>query len=94
MVVGEDAAGGEILPVPIVRIACCDVECSIFMIAYCQMQGVCAWTVVSVDVVVCICACLGICTVVPCEIFAGILVVCIVCAVVYCEIKGINVGAG
>ena len=30
----------------------------------------------------------------PCERFAGILVICIVCAVVDCEIKGINVCAG
>ena len=78
MVVGEDAAGGEILPVPIVRIACCDVECSIFMIAYCQMQGVCAGTVVGVDVVVNVSACFGIGAIVPCKGFASILVVGIV----------------
>ena len=35
MVVGEDAAFSMVLSVPIVRIAGCDVECSIFMIAYC-----------------------------------------------------------
>ncbi len=61
------------------------------MVADCQVQSVGAGTVVGVDVVVCVCACFGICTVVPCIVFAGILVICIVCAVVDCEIKGINV---
>ena len=64
------------------------------MVADCQVQGVGTGAVVGVGAVVCVCTCLGICAVVPCEEFAGVLVVCIVCAVVDCEIKGINVGAG
>ena len=64
------------------------------MVANCQVQGICAWAVVGVDVVVCVCACFGICTVVPCERFAGILVVNIVSAVVDSEVESVDVGAG
>ena len=94
MVVSVYAAGGVILSVPVVGVAGCDVECSIFMIAYCQMQGVCAWAVVGICVVVCVCTCLGVCVVVPSKVFAGNLVVGSVCAVVDCKIEGVNVGAG
>ena len=86
VVVRVDAACGVILSVPVVGVAGCDVECSIFMIAYCQMKGVCAGTVVGIDIVICVCACLGIGAVVPCKGFACILIVCIVCAVVDCKV--------
>ena len=66
----------------------------IVVVADCQVQCVGAWTVVCVGVFVCICASFGICTVVPCERFAGILVVNIVSAVVDSEVEGVNVGAG
>ena len=56
------------------------------MVANCQVQGICAWAVVGVDVVVCVCACLSISAVVPCKRIAGILVVRIVRAMVDCEI--------
>ena len=58
------------------------------------MQGVGTRAVVGVDVVVNVSTCLGIGAVVPCKVFAGVLVVCIVCAVVDCKIEGVNVGAG
>ena len=64
------------------------------MVADCQVQGVCAWAVVGVDVVVCVCACLGICTVVPCIVLAGILIVGIMCTLVDCKIEGVNVDTG
>ena len=86
MVVSVDAAFQIIMAVPVVGFAGCDVVGGIFMIAYCQMHGVCAGTDVSVEVVVCVCTSLGICTVVPSIVFAGILVVCIVCAVVDCKV--------
>ena len=63
------------------------------MVANCQVHGVCAWAVVGVDVVVNVSACLGIGAVVPCKVFAGVLVVCIVCAVVDCKIEGVVVCA-
>ncbi len=56
------------------------------MVADCQVQSVGAGTVVGVDVVVCVCACFGICTVVPSKGFTGILVVNIVCAVIDCKV--------
>ena len=56
------------------------------MVANCQVQGVCAGTVVGVDVVVNVRACFGIGAVVPYIVFAGILVVGIVCAVFDCEV--------
>ena len=56
------------------------------MVADCQVQSVVTWTVVGVDVIVNVSACLGIGVVVPCIVFAGILVVCIVCAVVDCKV--------
>ena len=86
MVVGIDAAFCVVLAIPVVGVAGCDMIGSIVMVANCQVHGVCAWAVVGVDVVVNVCACLGICTVVPCKRIAGILIVGIVCAVVDCEI--------
>ena len=56
MVVGVVATFRIILSVPVVGVAGCDVVGGILMIAYCQMQGVCAWAVVCVDVVESICA--------------------------------------
>ena len=75
MVVRVYAACGVILAVPIVSIAGCDMIGCIVMVADCQVQGVCAGTVVDVDVVVCVCASLGIGAIVPGIVFTGILVV-------------------
>ena len=86
MVVGIDAAFCVVLAIPVVGVAGSDMIGSIVMVANCQVHGVCAWAVVGVDVVVNVCACLGICTVVPCKRIAGILIVGIVYAVVDCEI--------
>ena len=58
----------------------------IVMVADCQVQGVCAWAVVCIEVVVSICACLRIWSFVPSERFTGILIVCIVCADVDCKV--------
>ena len=86
MVVGVDAAFCVVLIVPVVGVAGSDMIGCIVVVANCQMQSVCAWAVVGVDVVVCVCACLSISAVVPCKDFAGILVVRIVRAMVGCEI--------
>ena len=94
MVISVGSACRVVLSIPGVVVAGCDVDCSIFMIAYCQMQGVCAWAVVGVDVVVNVSACLGIGAVVPSERFTCILIVCIVCAMVDCKIEGVDVCAG
>ena len=64
------------------------------MVANCQVQSIGTGTVVSVDVFVNVCSSLGISTIVPCERFAGILVVNIVGAVVDCKIEGVGVCAG
>ena len=86
MVVSVDAAFRIILAVPVVGVAGCDVVGGIVVVANCQVQGVCAGTVVGIDIVICVCACLGIGAVVPCKGFACILIVCIVCAVVDCKV--------
>ena len=56
------------------------------MVANCQVQSIRTGAVVSVDVIVCECASLGIGAVVPGIVFTGILVVDIVCAVVDSEV--------
>ena len=86
MVVGVDAAFCVVLIVPVVGVAGCDVVGGIVLVADCQVQGVCAGTVVGVGVVVNVRACFGIGAVVPYIVFAGILVVGIVSAVVDCKV--------
>ena len=94
MVVSVYAAFCVVLVVPVVGVAGCDVIGCIVMVADGQVQSICAGTVVGVGVFVGICASFGICTVVPCERFAGILVVNIVSAVVDSEVEGVDVCAG
>ena len=57
------------------------------------MQGVCARASIVVCIVICICAALSVVDIVPCILFASILMIGVVGAVVDCEVKGVNVGA-
>ena len=86
MVVSVDAAFSIHLAIPVVGVAGCDVVGGIGVVANCQVQGICAGAVVGIEVIICECASLGIGAVVPCKVFACILVVCIVCAVINREI--------
>ena len=86
MVVSVDAAFSIHLAIPVVGVAGCDVVGGIVVVANCQVQGICAGAVVGIEVIICECASLGIGAVVPCKVFACILVVCIVCAVINREI--------
>ena len=64
------------------------------MVADGQVQSVGTGTVVGIDVIINVSACLGIGAIVPCIVVAGILVVGIVCAVVDCKVKGVDVCTG
>ena len=57
------------------------------------MQGVCARASIVVCIVICICAALSVVDIVPCILFASILMIGVVGAVIDCEVEGINVGA-
>ena len=58
------------------------------------MQGVCARASIVVCIVICICAALSVVDIVPCVLFASILMIGVVGAVIDCEVEGVNVGAG
>ena len=58
------------------------------------MQGVCARASIVVCIVICICAALSVVDIVPCILFASILMIGVVGAVINYEVEGIDVGAG
>ena len=57
------------------------------------MQGVCARTYIVVCIVVGVCATLSVVDIVPCILFASILMIGVVGAVIDCEVEGVNVSA-
>ena len=57
------------------------------------MQGVCARASIVVCIVICICAALSVVDIVPCILFASILMIGVVGAVINYEVEGIDVGA-
>ena len=58
------------------------------------MQGVCARASIVVCIIICICAALSVVDIVPCILFASILMIGVVGAVINYEVEGIDVGAG
>ena len=57
------------------------------------MQGVCARASIVVCIVICICAALSVVDIVPCILFASILMIGVVGAVINYEVEGVNVSA-
>ena len=57
------------------------------------MEGVCTGASFDICIVVSICTALSVVDIVPCILFASILMIGVVGAVVDCEVKGVNVGA-
>ena len=57
------------------------------------MQGVCARASIVVCIVICICAALSVVDIVPCVLFASILMEGVICAVMDYEVEGVNIGA-
>ena len=55
------------------------------------MEGVCARASIVVCIVICICAALSVVDIVPCILFASILMIGIVGAVINYEVEGIDV---
>ena len=80
--------------IPSIFIACRHIVCGVIVLGDCEVQGVSAEASIVVCIVVSICTALRVVDIVPCILFASIMMIGVVGAVVDCEVEGIDVGAG
>ena len=79
--------------VPCVFIAGCHMVCGVIVLGNSEVQRVSAGAAFVVCIVVGVCATLSVVDIVPCILFASILMIGVVSAVIDCEVEGVNVSA-
>ena len=84
----------ECRAIPSILITGSHIVCGVIVLGDCEVQGVCTLASIIVCIGVSICTALSVVDIVPCILFASILMEGVICAVIDCEVEGVNVGAG
>ena len=78
--------------IPSIFIACRHIVCGVIVLGDCEVQGVSAEASIVVCIVVSICTALSVVDIVPCILFASIMMIEVVGVVINYEVEGIDVG--
>ena len=84
----------ECRTIPSILITGSHIVSGVILLGDCEVQGVSAEASIVVCIVVSICTALRVVDIVPCILFASIMMIGVVGAVVDCEVEVIDVGAG
>ncbi len=83
----------ECRTIPSILITGSHIVCSVIVLGDSEVQGVSAWASIIVCIGESICTALSVVDVVPCILFASILMEGVICAVMDYEVEGVNIGA-
>jgi len=83
----------ECRTIPSILITGSHIVCGVIVLGDCEEQGVCAGAIIIVCIVVSIRTALCVVDIVPCILFASILMIVVVGAVINYEVEGVNIGA-